>query len=106
MLYFLIVSRLFFYPCIRKKEPNLTKKWLEETVMGHGSIGLHHARCFLREGGIGRQKLLFFCNKAAKRQQNKSKKAAKEQPSGSKTIEPNWSKNKVKIFIPGSFLFL
>ena len=33
MPYFLIVSRLFFHPYIRKKNLNLTKKWLEETVM-------------------------------------------------------------------------
>jgi len=40
-------------------EPNITTKWLEETVMGHGSIGLLQARflsqfhtCFEYEGII------------------------------------------------------
>jgi len=70
MSYFLIVSRLFFHLCrypkvghspnvifsysfavvfsslYTYKGPQSYKKWLEETVMGHGNIGLLQARFF------------------------------------------------------------
>jgi len=47
-------------------------------------------------------KLCSFLNKSAKRQQNKSKHAAKKQQKGSKAQEPNRRENTTKIFIPAA----